>query len=233
MDSKLVLNSENELRETIDHQPRGQKIAATLLSYIFHPVFVPVYVIYFLVFVKPFLFVALRLDGPDVVIRAKTGILLQAIVNYTFFPLITVLLLKAVGFIQSIKLKERKDRIIPFIACNIWYFWIWYVWRNLEAVPKELVIFSFAVFMASSVGLLVNIYMKVSMHGIALGTAAAFLCLLGFEYGPGMAVYIAVVLLITGGVATARLLLSDHTAKEVYWGIAVGVAGLLVATVVA
>ncbi|AHF17878.1 hypothetical protein [Niabella soli] len=233
MDSKLVLNSENELRETIDHQPKAQKMIATLLSYIFHPVFVPVYVIYFLLFVQPFLFVALRLEGPDVVIRAKMGILLQSIVNYTFFPLVTVLLLKGVGFIQSIKLKERKDRIIPFIACNIWYFWIWYVWRNLEAVPKELVIFSFAVFMASSIGLLVNIYMKVSMHGIALGTATAFLCLLGFEYGPGMAVYIAIALLITGVVATARLLLSDHTAKEVYWGLAVGVAGLLVATVVA
>lgn len=233
MDSKLVLNSENELRETIDHQPKTQKIIATLLSYLFHPVFIPVYVIYFLVFMEPFLFVTLGLEPADVVIRAKMGTLLQAIVNYTFFPLITVLLLKATGFIKSIRLKERKDRIIPFIACNIWYFWIWYVWRNLEAIPKELVVFSFAVFMASSIGLLANIYMKISMHGIALGTATAFLCLLGFEYGPGMYLYIAIALLITGLVSTSRLLLSDHSAKEVYWGLAVGLSGLLIANFVA
>ncbi|ANH83299.1 hypothetical protein A8C56_22005 [Niabella ginsenosidivorans] len=232
MESKMVLDSDNELRETIDRQPKAQKVIATLLSYIFHPVFIPVYIICFLLFTEPFLFVALPVSTEEVVIRAKMRILLQGLINYTFFPLVTVLLLKGVGFISSIKLKERKDRIIPFIACNIWYFWIWYVWRGLDDIPRELVVLAMAVFMASSIGLLFNIYMKISMHGIALGTAVAFLCYLGFEYGQGMGFYIIIALLISGLVCTARLLLSDHTAREVYWGLAVGVMGLLIANFV-
>ncbi|MBO9591446.1 MAG: hypothetical protein J7599_00970 [Niabella sp.] len=225
MDSRMVLDSDNELREKIDEQPRFQKVIATLLSYIFHPVFVPIYVIYFLLYIEPFLFYGTTEDG-------RLMVLLQAIVNYTFFPLISVLLLRGLKFIPSIKLKERKDRIIPFIICNIWYFWIWYVWRNLEGMPREMVVFSMGVFMASSIGLLMNIYIKVSMHGIALGTAVSFLCLLGFEYGQGMGIYIMIALLIAGLVSTARLLLSDHTAKEVYLGLIAGTLGLLMAQMV-
>lgn len=225
MDSRMVLDSDNELREKIDRQPRFQKVIATFLSYVFHPVFIPIYVIYFLLYVEPFLFYGTTEDG-------RLMVLLQGIVNYTFFPLISVLLLRGLKFIPSIKLKERKDRIIPFIICNIWYFWIWYVWRNLEGMPREMVVFSMGVFMASSIGLLMNIYIKVSMHGIALGTAVSFLCLLGFEYGQGMGIYIMIALLIAGLVSTARLLLSDHTAWEVYLGLIAGTLGLLIAQMV-
>jgi len=225
MDSRMVLDSDNELRETINRQPKVQRVIATILSYIFHPVFVPIYVIYFLLYTEPFLFYGTTEDG-------RLMVLLQGIVNYTFFPLVSVLLLRGLKFIPSIKLKERKDRIIPFIICNIWYFWIWYVWRGLEGMPREMVIFAMGVFMASSIGLLFNIYMKVSMHGIALGTAVSFLCLLGFEYGQGMGIYIIIALLITGLVCTARLLLSDHTAKEVYFGLLTGLAGLMIANMI-
>ncbi|MBZ4189151.1 hypothetical protein K7B07_09625 [Niabella sp. 3A5MI-3] len=225
MDSRMVLDGDNELREKIDRQPKFQQIIATLLSYVFHPVFVPIYVIYFLLYIEPFLFYGTTEDG-------RLMVLLQGIVNYTFFPLVSVLLLRGLKFIPSIKLKERKDRIIPFIICNIWYFWIWYVWRGLDGMPREMVIFAMGVFMASSVGLLLNIYMKVSMHGIALGTAVSFLCLLGFTYGQGMSLYIIIALLITGLVSTSRLLLSDHTAKEVYFGLLAGVLGLLIANMV-
>lgn len=222
----MVLDSDNELRETINRQPKVQRVIATILSYIFHPVFVPIYIIYFLLYIEPFLFYGTTEDG-------RLMVLLQGIVNYTFFPLVSVLLLRGLKFIPSIKLKDRKDRIIPFIICNIWYFWIWYVWRGLEGMPREMVIFAMGVFMASSIGLLMNIYMKVSMHSIALGTAVSFLCLLGFEYGQGMGIYIILALFITGLVGTARLLLSDHTAKEVYFGLLTGLAGLLIANMVA
>lgn len=232
MDSKMVLNSENELRETIHQQPKLQKWIALILSYIFHPVFVPIYLLYFLLFVEPFLFAYLPLSSEQEVIGFKMRVLMQGIINYTFFPIVTILLLKGVGFIKSIKLKERKDRIIPFIVCNIWYFWIWYVWRGLEGIPRELVLYAMAVFMASSIGLLLNIYMKVSMHAIALGTTTAFLCLLGFLYGPGMTLYIAIALLITGAVCTARLLLSDHDSREVFWGLAAGVIAVVIANIV-
>ncbi|ULT45129.1 hypothetical protein KRR40_18610 [Niabella defluvii] len=143
-------------------------------------------------------------------------------------------MLKGLNLISSIKLKERKDRIVPFIVCNIWYFWIWYVWRGLPGAPHYIVVFALSVFLASSMGLLSNIYLKISMHGIGLGTATAFLCLLSIDpSSTNITIYLALAILITGLVGTARLLLSAHTPREYYMGVGVGVLAVIIANWVA
>lgn len=200
---------------------------ANFLSYLFHPVFVPLYVISLLLFAEPFLFVG---ASP----QEKILTFGRAFINYTFFPLISVLLLKGLNLIGSIQLKKRKDRIVPFVICNIWYFWIWYVWRGLPGAPHYLVVFAFSVFLASSIGLLANIYLKISMHGIALGTAAAFLCLLSFNpSSSNITIYLALAVLVCGVVGTSRLLLAAHTPREYYLGIGAGVLGVMIANLVA
>jgi len=217
------------LRET-DEVPQPNlflRVAANFLSYVFHPVFVPLYVIAFLLFTEPFLFVG---ASP----QKKILTLGQAIINYTFFPLVSVLLLKGLNLISSIKLKTRKDRIIPFIVCNIWYFWIWYVWRGLPGAPHYLIVFALGVFLASSIGLLANIYLKISMHGIAMGTATAFLCLLAFDpSSSNITLYLALAMLFTGIVGSSRLLLLEHTPREYYLGLATGVVAIIIANLVA
>lgn len=227
MTAKLVIST-NGLEEIGDQQKSADinpvsKAAANFISYFFHPVFVPLYVIALLLFVEPFLFV-----GTTSFEKVLTfG---RAFINYTFFPLVSVFLLRALKFISSISLKERKDRIIPFIICNIWYFWMWYVWRGLPEVPHYLVVFAMSVFLASSAGLVANSYIKISMHGIALGTATAFLCILAFDpSSANLTVYVAMALLITGIVGTSRVLLAAHTLKEYYWGVGAGVFAVITA----
>ncbi|MCH5599617.1 hypothetical protein [Niabella ginsengisoli] len=230
MSTKLFITSEG--LQQAEENPENRvnpvlKALANFLSYLFHPVFVPLYVIAFILFVEPFLFVGASA-------QEKILTLGRAFINYTFFPLISVLLLKGLNLISSIKLKERKDRIVPFIVCNIWYFWIWYVWRGLPGVPHHLVVFSLGVFLASSMGLLANIYLKISMHAIALGTATAFLCLLTFDpSSSNITIYLALAIFITGIVGSSRLILSEHTPREYYMGLGVGVLAVLVANLVA
>lgn len=225
MITKLIVDKKEGLQEVEEvHRHRALRFGATLLSYIFHPVFVPVYVMAFLLFVQPFLFVGYEY-------RQKILVLLQSLLMFTFFPLVSVALLRALNFISSIKLKERKDRIIPFIISNIWYFWIWYVWRNLPEMPRETVVFAMSVFLASSIGLLFNIYMKISMHAIAIGTAVAFLTALSFQYDIGFGLYLSIAMLAGGAVCTSRLILNDHRPAEIYWGIATGVMAVILANI--
>ncbi|GAB3014398.1 hypothetical protein GCM10027051_17250 [Niabella terrae] len=203
------------------------RVLAGFFSYLFHPVFVPIYLIAFLLFTEPFLF-------PGISGREKVLTLGRAFVNYSFFPLISVLLLKGLGLIKSIRLGDRKDRIIPFIICNIWYFWIWYVWRNLPGVPYELVVYALGVFLASSMGLLANIYIKVSMHGLALGTTTLFLCRLCFmPESSNISIYLALSILITGLVGSARLILKEHSLAEYYWGVGLGALAVVCAGFIA
>jgi hypothetical protein len=156
--------------------------------------------------------------------------MIQALVWYTLFPVVTVLLLKGLGFVDSFFLKTKKDRIIPYAACMIWYWWGWHVRQNLPDSPHELVIFTMAVFLASAGGFFANIYFKISMHTIAAGTLLAFVMLLALRQPDNSGIYLAAAGLITGLVATARFIDSDHTPLEIYSGVIVGVLSLVAAT---
>jgi hypothetical protein len=230
MSSKLIVDSGNrlqELRETgYPKQHPAIRLTAKIISYIFHPVFVPVYIVLFLLYIYPSVFAGFSN-------WEKTKAMTMAILMFTFFPIVTVLLLKALKFIDSIYLITQRDRIIPYVVCNIWYFWIWYVWRSLPdpGYPREAVIFAMTVFLASSLGLMANIYMKISMHAIAMGVMLSFMMILALTQSVSFGIYISISLFIAGLVCTARLIVSDHSQKEIYGGLLAGLVALLIANV--
>jgi hypothetical protein len=202
--------------------PLALRSVATIISYVFHPLFIPVYVTWLLVRVQFYVF-----SGFDE--WNKTVVLIQSFVWYTFFPIVSTLLLKKLDFISSIHLKTQRDRIIPFIVCGIFYFWGWYVSHNLPDYPHEIVSFELAIFLASSLGLIANTYMKISMHAIAVGLMSTFVLMLGLSGGVNFGLYISIVLLVSGLVCTARLIASDHTQTEIYTGLFVGMVSQLIA----
>ena len=226
MNSGFIINEKNELQEVEQQNfpaySKGVKVFAKIISYIFHPVFVPVYIVLFMVYVHPFMFLGLSTWD-------KTRVVMMAVLMFAFFPIITVGLLKALDFIQSVQLKAQKDRIIPLVACGIWYFWIWYVWRNQQGYPAAAVQLTLAIWISVSLALMANIMMKISLHAISVGVMLAFIFLLAFSEPINYGIYIAVALLITGFVCTVRFIDSDHKAPEVYGGLLIGIASMLVA----
>ncbi len=226
MSTSSVADRPNELNQTAiqgteTHHPVS-KVAASLFSYIFHPIFVPVYVVAFLLFIHPYQFIGFS----D---KQKIQTLIQAILMYTFFPLITVLLLKGLAFIPTIFLKTQKERYIPLIACMTCSFWMWNVWKNLPDYPHEAVVFAFAAFMGTIIAWLVNIYMKVSLHAISMGVAVASMFYLAFTQNLNFGIYLSVVILTAGLVCTARFIVSDHSSREVYAGFVGGIISVLIA----
>jgi len=232
MNTRLVVDKQEGLKE---FRPTGLapqhpfvRVLARFFSYLFHPAFVPVYVVFFLVYIHPYFF-----SGFSSFDKVRT--VGMSLVMYSLFPIVTVLLLKALDFISSIQLATQKDRVIPLIACGIWYGWICYVWWNNHklsdglSIPKEAVQFSLAVFLASWLALMVNIKMKISLHAISVGVMLAFIVLLALSQGLSFGIYISIALLITGVVCTSRFVVSDHSPQEVYGGLAAGVAAMLIA----
>lgn len=193
---------------------------AKVISVFFHPLFIPVYVSWFLIYVYPIF--------PAFTARDKGIFLVRFLVMYTVFPLATVLLAKGLGFIESIYLNTQKDRIIPYVACGVYYFWMWYVLRN-QMYPDEIEAFTLAIFLASSGGLLANSYFKVSMHTIGLGVMVAFMLVLAFLAVVPFGFYLSIAILIAGVVSTSRLLTGDHHPFEVYVGLFIGMLAQLIA----
>lgn len=191
------------------------RLFSGFFSYLFHPLFIPIYVVYFLLYLHTSAFTGFSDDN-----RFRT--LVIVILNLVFFPLISVLLLRAVGFVESIYLKTQKDRIIPYIASGIFFFWTYTVFKQQAAYPLLLVSFVLGIFLASSAALIANIYLKVSMHAIGMGGWLGFFLVLMFANSMLMSFPLAVVLLLTGLVCTSRLMNKSHTSFEIYLGLLIG-----------
>ncbi len=226
MSTRLIVDQSSQLHEFREtgYQPQNPviRLIAKVISYVFHPLFVPVYIAWFLITVQPYLFVSFT---P----AEKLLAIVRFFIMYSFFPLVTVLLAKGLGFLDSIYLKTQKERIIPYIACGVYYFWMCYVLRNQPQFSKEVVQLSMAIFIASSLGLMANIIMKVSMHTISMGILLVFMSLLSFTQAGNYGVYISIAFLIAGLVCTSRFIVSDHTPMEIYTGLLVGGASQLIA----
>lgn len=225
MPDRLVITEDNELKEVsipeAPSQPSWLRAIAGIISYIFHPLFIPVYLTYFIITVRSYQFAGI--DDWGRLVR-----LLQVTVNCTFLPLVSVLLLRALKFIDSIYLKTQRDRIIPYIISMIFYFWNWYVFKNNHEV-KDMVSMSMAIFNSCVFGFLMNIRMKVSMHAIAMGVMTTFIALLAFTDSVSYSFYLSMAILIAGIVCTARMIVSDHRPKEIYVGFFIGVFSQLAA----
>jgi len=232
MSTRMMVDEQNQLQEIRERefpqQPPLIRVLAKILSYLFHPVFVPLYIVLFMVYIHPYFFTGMTAWD-------KTRVVMMAGLMFTFFPVITVLLLKALDFINSVYLHNKRDRIIPLIACGVWYFWITYIWWNSNkmddslAIPREAVQLALATFISSWIGLMVNIKIKVSLHAISMGVLVAFMFSLGLSQPLQFGSYISIALLIAGLVCTSRFIVSDHTQQEVYGGLLAGALSVLVA----
>lgn len=225
MPDRLIVTEENQLKEVSipepATQPRWIQLTARIISFVFHPLFIPVYITYFLISVHPYLFAGIGDWG-------KLANLLQVFVNCTFLPLASILLLRGLKFIDSVYLKTQKERIIPYVICMIFYFWNWYAFKNNHGV-KELVSLSLAIFITSILGFLVNISTKVSMHAMASGVMSAFMALLAYYDSANLTLYLSAAILLSGIICTSRLIVADHRPAEVYSGLFIGVLSQLLA----
>ncbi len=157
----------------------------------------------------------------------KWLILGQAFTLYTFFPMVTVGLLKALGFLGSIQLHTQRDRVIPLVASGVWYFWIWYVWKNLPDLPTELVRFAMGAWTVSWITLMINTRLKISLHTTAAGLILTFLFGWAMEHTRGAGIYLPISCLLAGAIGVARLRASTHQVNEVYLGYLIGMATML------
>lgn len=197
-----------------NNQPRSIKFFAHLVSFIFHPLFIPTYIAAFLLFLHPYAFA-----GVDE--QRKTYRLLSVFIVTAFFPAFSVFLMRQLRFIDTIYLRTQKDRIIPYITCMVYYFWAWYVAKNIHDSP-EFVAMLLSTFVCCIAGMMANIYFKISMHGLATGALFVLFIWIAFTGATPLGLYLAIATFITGLVCTARFIVSDHSPFEVYAGLVIG-----------
>ena len=210
------MNYTQPVTDSIQKQHIVLRIFAHLFSVIFHPLFIPFYVVAFLIGYHPSYFTGLDYDK-------KFEILSITILNTIFFPAFALLIMKGLGFVKSFMLHTREDRIGPYLANMIFYFWMARVLFNYKPeLTPILASFMTGVFITTALALIANVFYKISIHAIGCGGMLGIFIIIMNSNSMLMTWPLSLALLITGIVCTSRLIVSDHTQKEIYMGLLVG-----------
>ena len=191
-------------------------IPARIISYVFHPLFIPTYIFIFLICRFPYEFAGIT--------EWQLKLRLFGLFWITaFFPAFSVFLLWRLKFSESIFLRTQKERIVPYIITMFFYWWMYYLSRNFSDQPVVLKFFYMGIFIATVFGLTLNNYYKISLHAMGAGGALAAVILFAMYYRMPLGVSMSITVILAGLVCTSRLLVSDHTNKEIYAGLFVGI----------
>jgi len=209
------MNQASEIKgQEVKQQSLALRIPAMVLSYVFHPVFMPLMMTYVLYMLVPAQFAG--------ILQAKMGLLyIQVALHSAFFPLLTVLLLKGLGLIESIHMHNPKDRIIPLMASMIFYFWGYWVFKNNNE-PEVIRVLFLGGFWGVIAVFMISIFFKISMHTASAGSIVGLIVVVMLISPVNMVLPLFIALLVAGVIGTARLILSAHTSSEIWLGYFVG-----------
>jgi len=188
-----------------------------VISYIFHPIFVPVAgtLAYFIITPK--------YSPPEL----QSGNLLPIFILTVIIPIICYLILLNIGLVSSIFMPSVKERIYPILIHIVLLLTI-----VIKIIPNnfiaELYYFFIGLIISALTSLLfVLMKLKVSMHLMGLGSIVMFLICLSIHFEKNITIGLSLVTLATGLVATSRLYLKAHSKPEILIGFFIGLIAQL------
>ena len=208
------------------------KIAAQFLSIIARPLLMLTYMLLLLLLVNPYLFGVNSIGDLE-----SKKLILSVFFTSFFLPAIAIFLMRKLDLISSMDMREKKDRIGPFIVTGVFYLWVFQnVLRNND-MPTAFLI----AVLGTTVGLflcfLINLFFKISLHASGIGGFIGMVLITMWLYSYGtfemwlpfigscsISINLVLILglLIAGLIGTARLGLGAHTSRELYAGFALG-----------
>ena len=194
-----------------------EKKIAQIISVITHPLLLPTY-IYLLLFSKPaFYTLSLTAQGHKTVI-------LIVFITTAITPLSIILLLfRNKSIKDKLMMEKRQERIFPLIVVAMFYYANYYVLSGLPLHPAFQVlniVFSINIVIA----LIISFFWKISLHTISWGALVGVLCAFTVILQTPFLTYILAGIIVSGIVASARLILKSHQNSEVYLGFLTGFA---------
>jgi len=193
---------------------------AQVLSVVFHPLLLPTYLFGFILFYMPSPMLSLTMMG--------RWIMLGMLFITTFvIPGLGAYTMVRTGQLDSVEMNRREQRGLPLLFTGLCYALTAYLLHRESGFNS--VFFIVMVIIAASVfyTFVVSLFWKISAHAVGMGGGLGLLLILNRMVPDAMMmVPLALVLLLSGAVISARLSLHRHTPAQVYTGFA---SGLLLA----
>lgn len=138
--------------------------------------------------------------------------------------LFTILIPLAAIFIHGKVLKlpkgylsAKENRIIPYAFTLLSYFFGYLLMQRM-LIPYYMTILLLVALVAMLVCALVNVKWKISEHLTAAGAATGVVVFYGSLFTTGVVWWLCAMILISGLLGTARMVLGEHSLRQVFWG---------------
>lgn len=182
------------------------------ISYIFHPLIMPLLGVFFY-FSKTPRFV------PAPIIKAKV---FSITILTILLPILLYFLLKTVKKVQSLELQTTRERIIPLILNASIMTLILNRVLPYDEIPELYYFYLGILFSTLACLFLAFLKFKASIHMIGSAGFFMFAIALSIHFKINFNGTIALMCVIIGGIATSRLHLKAHTNSELLIGFVVG-----------
>lgn len=197
------------------------KLIAKALSIVFHPIVLPTL-------------------GVFVIFRSSfyLGMMQQAEQNATYWivfvstfvlPMIMISLFLLRKVIKSLEMTETQERFVHFLVTAIFYFFSYFTLYKLQA-PGFIAAYILGAFIIVFLISFITIKWKISAHAAGLGGLIGMMLALANLYFASTIFFFAQALIVTGLVASSRLILEEHNLKQVAAGFLMGV-GVMLSTI--
>lgn len=209
---------------------KTRQLWAHLVSILFHPLGVLTYTLIFLLSANPYVFGVSRLSE-------KMDLILIVFSTTFVLPAIAIFLMVRLQLVDDMQMRQRMQRVGPYIAAGILYSWITKNFLENTDIPPVLAMMSLACTLAIFIAFVINVQFKISLHAIGSAGMTAILFIL-HQYYPyarigvdlpalghvqiGLLTMVFFSVIVAGLTGSARLTLQVHQPKEVYWGYLVG-----------
>ncbi len=182
------------------------------ISYLFHPIFIPIMATIGYFLVTPRLYE----------LNFKIDVSITVTIFTICIPVLIFILLKRFKMIDSIFLKDVSQRKIPLYVYVLILFLI--ITKVItKSIFAELYDFFLATLISSAVCLLLVFFrVKASMHMMGISGLVMFLVILSITYQVNITFALSILIFSIGLVATSRLFLKAHTFAELVFGFFIG-----------
>ena len=138
------------------------------------------------------------------------------------FPLGMIIMLYLSKMIQDLELSAKHERVLPIALTIILLLFTFFVIRGIPQLEKGHTAFLLSPAMGMLLILIVNRYMKPSVHMLGLGGVLGMMLIIMVFFRAQLQLLFVLVILAAGLTGSARLILKLHTPKELLVGFLMG-----------
>ena len=189
---------------------------AQVISVLGHPLFMPLYAFGLLIYTNPYINMMITETSKYFTL----GILL---VFTIILPILTSVLFKLFGLIDSLYMKTAKERRWPVLLTLIWYYMGIQLLTRIY-VPQSFLLLMIGATCIVGVALVITSRWKISIHMLGIGGVIGAIIGISQRFQFDHSILLIALILFAGLIGYSRLKTNSHNFRQVYAGFIVGIA---------